>query len=408
MKEKINIVSFYSDLMSKEEADKISRPFFNTFAGSKITGTDNPSFEAYFIVSGGTEQKAISFITENHQQEIPVLLIAHPGNNSLPASLEILAKLNLQNRKGKIVFCPAADDTDSVENLKNMVRDIQLLNKLKNSNLGLIGKPSDWLIASKPELREVFENWGINIKKIEVEELRSIINSASNEDSSILTNDFKDNSVNIIEPDQKTITEGVKVYQGLKQLTERHNLDALTIRCFDLVTKDKTTGCYALSQLTDEGIIAGCEGDLPSAVGMYWSYLLTGETPWMANPASIDVKNSTVKLAHCTVPRKITSSYSIRSHFESGLGIAIQGEVKEGSVTLLRLGGKDLKSIWTAEGNLILKANEENLCRTQVEILVNDNEKLEELLSNPLGNHIVMIHGWHSEKLLKWYREFIK
>jgi len=407
MNENLNIISFYSDLMSKEEADKISKPFIDTFA--KVTISElQKDINAYFIVSGGTEQKTIIYLTEYHKNEFPVLLIAHPGNNSLPASLEILAKLNLQGNKGKIIFCSAPGDQDAVEDFNSALTEIQLNKILSSSNIGLIGEPSDWLIASMPDQKEILKNWGINIIKIDIEELRTAVNKTDLDKYNSLKDDFKNNSCNILEPTEKEIEDGIKVYSGLKKITEKYNLAALSIRCFDLVTKDKTTGCYALSKLTDEGIIAGCEGDISSVVGMYWSYLLTEQTPWMANPSSIDIKNSTIKLAHCTVPRKIINSYDIRSHFESGLGIAIQGEIKEGAVTLIRLGGKELKSIWTAEGNLLLKKNQENLCRTQVEILINDSKKLKQLLSNPLGNHIVMIHGWHSEKLLEWHNKFIK
>lgn len=46
-------------------------------------------------------------------------------------------------------------------------------------------------------------------------------------------------------------------------------------------------GCYALSRLLDEGVIAGCEGDICSALGMLWGRLLTGQVPWMANVAQV-------------------------------------------------------------------------------------------------------------------------
>jgi hypothetical protein len=32
-------------------------------------------------------------------------------------------------------------------------------------------------------------------------------------------------------------------------------------------------------------------------------------------------------VAHCTAPRSILSGYGLRSHFESGLGVAIAGVV---------------------------------------------------------------------------------
>ncbi len=36
---------------------------------------------------------------------------------------------------------------------------------------------------------------------------------------------------------------------------------------------------------------------------------------------------------------------------------------------------------------------EENLCRTQVKIKLNSNADVQDLLTNPLGNHLVMVEG---------------
>ena len=47
----------------------------------------------------------------------------------------------------------------------------------------------------------------------------------------------------------------------------KERLDAVAVRCFDLVTARGTTGCLALSALNDAGRVAACEGDLASAVG---------------------------------------------------------------------------------------------------------------------------------------------
>ena len=66
-------------------------------------------------------------------------------------------------------------------------------------------------------------------------------------------------------------------------------------------------------------------------------------TPWMANPAQLDADRNSLWLAHCTVPRTLVESYRLRSHFESGLGVGIQGSLATGPVTLLRTGGKQLK-----------------------------------------------------------------
>ena len=46
-------------------------------------------------------------------------------------------------------------------------------------------------------------------------------------------------------------------------------------------------GCYSLARLLDEGVVAGCEGDVCSALGMLWGKLMTAQVPWMANIAQV-------------------------------------------------------------------------------------------------------------------------
>lgn len=166
----------------------------------------------------------------------------------------------------------------------------------------------------------------------------------------------------------------------------------MTVRCFDLVAQDGTTGCLALSRLADEGISAGCEGDIPSIVLLRWLWHLTGQAGWMANPSDLDARKGEVLLAHCTVPRGLVADHRLKTHFESGLGIGIDGTFVPGPVTLLRLGGAKLDRWWGAEGTLTESRHAANLCRTQILARIPPCAAAE-LLTAPLGNHLVMVRG---------------
>lgn len=269
---------------------------------------------------------------------------------------------------------------------------------LDGIRIGQFGEPSDWLVASSQDPEVLREKWGVTIVPISLGDLRiamKAINSANIEES---VESFIQKAEVTIEPDTKELQDVGAVFLALKSLIKRFRLDAMTIRCFDLVVDEKTTGCFALSQLLDEGLIAACEGDLVSTVGMLLAKDITDETPWMANPSMIDPNSNKLILAHCTVPRTMVSSYNIRSHFESGLGVGIQGFMENGPVTIFRLGGKTLEKSWVAEGDIVSAGNSEQMCRTQVEIKLN-NTAVGELLERPLGNHLVMIRGHHENEL---------
>jgi L-fucose isomerase-like protein len=384
----------------------------NEIGGQQLSSNQindlNPLF--YFLLSGGTENKILQFI-ENRKKSLPadpVYLIAHPGNNSLAACLEVMAKLNQEEIPGKIFYVKDHEDKDGFNQIINAQHDLEVLHFLKKARIGLVGTASDWLVASKPDVDVIKNVWGPEIVHIDFYELKEKMRKADPESIMQYKSSLIKDATEIREPEQSEINDVVKVYVGLKHLIQELELDSVTVRCFDLVTDMKTTGCFGLAQLIDDGIIAGCEGDLTSTIGMLWAKELTGETPWMANPVQLDEQRNKLWLAHCTVPRSIVTKYSLRSHFESGLGVGIQGTIPSKPITLLRIGGKGLNKLWIAEGSIIQAGYAENLCRTQVEIELNSGGNVKDLLKVPLGNHLIMLFGHHRERFISWWEMMIR
>jgi len=262
--------------------------------------------------------------------------------------------------------------------------------------IGIIGKPSDWLIASVPSTKILSKLKGFEFINISIQELYSIYDQVITKADGALLNSLPIINESINQDEQN---KSEAFYLALKQLVEENNLSAFTIRCFDLLLEYQTTGCFALSKLNDEGIIAGCEGDIVSLMGMIIATRKTGQTVWMANPSQIDVENSQLILAHCTVPTCLADDVKLDTHFESNQGIGLIGNMKETDVTLFRLGGKKLNKKFVCTGKIIPHEQNPNLCRTQIRVKVNKSEKLNELLTNPLGNHLLVLFGKHSDIL---------
>jgi len=266
----------------------------------------------------------------------------------------------------------------------------------KIERVGIIGKPSDWLIASVPSNDVLKKLDGFEFINIPIQELYSIYNQVITKANGALLNSFSIINKNINQDERK---KSEAFYLALKQLVHEKNLTALTIRCFDLLLEYQTTGCFALSKLNDDGIIAGCEGDIVSLIGMIIATRKTGQTVWMANPSQIDVENSQLILAHCTVPTCIVDDVKLDTHFESNQGIGLSGKIKETDITIFRLGGKNLNKKFLCTGKIIPHEQNPNLCRTQIRVKVDDTSKLNELLTNPLGNHLLVLFGKHSDIL---------
>jgi L-fucose isomerase-like protein len=400
LQNKFQYIALSSPIGDRNQIKKIIKDYqsnLEAIGGIEITeenfNENLPLF--FFIVTGGTEQAVLKVILKHYEKitKQPIWLIAHSGNNSFPASLEILAKIKQENGNGKIFYLNSHDDKNGLDNLFKAVNILSVRNELRNSRIGLIGGPSEWLIASSPDSETIGKYWGLKIIEIAFSELEN--NIANTTADNTISAELKSSAHKIFEPQSADLNEAGIVYLALSKLILQNQLDAVAVKCFDLLTKNSSTGCFALSKLNDEGIIAGCEGDLVSTIGMLWANKLTGKLCWMANPSRIDSETNSLILAHCTVPRKMIKNYNLRSHFESGLGVGIEGEFVKDSVTLFRIGGKDMNKLWVAEGCIVSNDRADNLCRTQVKIKLNDKHKLEELISNPLGNHLLMIDGKH-------------
>ncbi|HZJ47701.1 MAG TPA: hypothetical protein VFD97_01545, partial [Acidimicrobiia bacterium] len=74
--------------------------------------------------------------------------------------------------------------------------------------------------------------------------------------------------------------------------------------------------------------------------------------------------------------------------------------------TVVRVGGNNMERLWLAEGEILHPGDEPDLCRTQVEIRLQDGAVME-LLNHPLGNHLVMIRGHHADRLRSWWETMV-
>lgn len=363
--------------------------------GKRIDGVvaDREEVAFYFIQTGGVEQEVVRRYRSRAQQGKagPMLLIAHPLHNSLPAALEILAQIQQENGSGRIYLLHGPEDAQTLAEIDQTARCLAANRKLAEDRLGLVGDSSDWLVASSHRPEILTTRLGLRVVPLTVDALRAQIarDPMPQDGPEFETWNHAASKEGVT---RTAFARAVGVYRGLKELVRLNRLTALTLRCFDLVVQDGTTGCLALSRLADDGITAGCEGDMPSVVMLRWLWHLTSKAGWMANPSDVDVRKGELLLAHCTVPLGLTSSHRLKTHFESGKGVGLDGAIPAGSVTLLRLGGAQLDRWWGAEGVLTENRHEDDLCRTQVKVRISPSAA-GELLEAPLGNHLVLVPG---------------
>lgn len=329
------------------------------------------------VESGGSENEFLKNIKYFKQ---PYIFLTYPHNNSLAASLEILTYLRNNNLRGEILH--GSDDY-----IASRIREI-VNNEIKPTKLGIIGKPSDWLISSgKVDEKALKDKFNIELVNIDSKELL---------DETAKHNEDLDPSMFKAKFDYEELKKAYHIYLSLRNIVNKYDLKGFTIRCFDLLNTVKSTSCLALALLNDEGIIAGCEGDIPAMISMYAALKVLHQPSFMANPSLLDVNNRELIIAHCTIPLKMTTSYKFDTHFESNIGIGIKGELKEEDILLFRI-SSDFTKYAVLRGTIEENLNRYNLCRTQIKVKIHDD--ITYFLKKPLGNHHIIVYGSNPKEL---------
>ena len=397
--------SFQNDgFVRNEYAELIQRLENDCNAEISIIGDENvetvctPSLQkmlpdAFMIATGGVENlfkriwSSIDVETMcGPSRQKTVTMIADGRNNSLAAALEILTYLGNIGVEGKVLH---GTNDEIVSAIVETVCTPSL-----QGRIGLFGQPSDWLIASGVDRDYLRQRYGIETIDIDLQRLIDGIKTIAPTEAEKVAQAMMKRAKAVKEPTSTDMLEAAKAYLAIKRICQEEHLDAMTIRCFDIVKTCGTTSCLALALLNDEGIVAGCEGDMQTLMSMYLAKRLCGEAAFMANPSNLT--DETSMLAHCTIPLSMCDETVVRSHFESGIGVAIQGLLPLTDYTLLKWGGPKLNRYFVTEARAIEAPYSNHFCRTQITLNVNLKPYL---LQHSIGNHHVIIRGRHADEI---------
>ena len=378
------------DFVRNEYADLIQRLEKECHAEITIVGDGSPHPQAttnvVMIATGGVENLFKTLFTGNR----PVLLIADGRNNSLAAALEILTWLEGQGIEGRIIHGTNDEIIAALAGAHHVA-------PLQGVRIGIYGQPSDWLIASDVDRDYLLEQFRVETLDIDLHRLIDGIKAIPQTDAVKVAQAIVKKAKSVKEPSCADMVEAAKAYLAIKKICQEERLDAMTIRCFDIVKTCSTTSCLALALLNDEGIVAGCEGDMQTLMSMLLAKRLCGEEAFMANPSNLTSETS--MLAHCTIPLAMCDDISIRSHFESGIGVAIQGTMPLTDYTIFKWGGPRLDRYFVTEAQAVEASYSNHFCRTQITLNVDLRPYL---LKHSIGNHHVIIKGRHADVIKEW------
>ena len=398
---KLNLITFASSLATRESIftdhhellDAIKEKYDVQYIFPEELGKPLPEGATMVLVgSGGVEE----MVKANINRLPPyVVLIADGLKNSLAASLEILSWMRQNDRHGRVLHGPTGFIMQGIDDYATAH---DAISRLKGKRVGVIGKPSGWLIASNVDYAAMRNRWGVEMVDVPLDEVVKGYEAIPDSEVQDITDEFINKAVGMKEPSRDEVVKAMRLYRSVKGIVERYRLNAFTLNCFDLIPTTHTTGCVALALLNQEGIPAGCEGDEQTLLTMLVVQAVTGEMTFMANPSKIlDNAAHEMVFAHCTIAPAMTDRYIVRDHYESLSGVAVEGIFDPMEMTIIKCGGTAMERYFISKAQLLECTTNPNMCRTQLHLRL--DESLDYFLERSIGNHHVIVRGNHVEKL---------
>ena len=378
----------YGDLVSEKSKELLKDLTDKT--GYEFVIVDLKDLKKYdlpliLVQSGGSENLFKDDIYSSYPG--PYYLLTYGSSNSLAASLEILTYIKEKRCQGEVLH-------GSLDYIASRL-DVLLKAKAKAAEplhrLGVMGKPSDWLISSDVSPKRAKEIFHINLVNISEEE---VIEEIKKHHEPVPEGRFKATF------DANQLQSAYDIACALDTLVKKHHLEGFTLRCFDIIKAVNMSACLGLALMNEKDIIASCEGDVPAMITAYSVLSVLHQHAFQANPQWIDPDKNNITFAHCTLPLDMADGYTFDTHFESGIGLGIHGNMNPGPVTVVKVSA-DLTEFYVEEGEILEDEYRSDRCRTQ--IVLHLDGSVTYFLKSSLGNHHQIVYGHHKKELKDYY-----
>ena len=226
---------------------------------------------------------------------VPVLLWSLPGmeTGALCGSQQLTAYLKQLGVPYQCVF-GELDSADGLERAKAFLLASALKRKMRQARIGLAGHRVVGMTEVAANEMALKKAVGPRVVTLDMPLLLARADEMPNEQARQTWQQLTSRS-GACEVSEEEGLDSMRVYAAIKELVDRHRLDALTIGCYPHLMGRV---CLAASLLADEGIPLGCEGDVNGAVGQLMLTLLTGEpthnTDWLE-----PLEDGSVVFTHC-------------------------------------------------------------------------------------------------------------
>jgi len=200
-----------------------------------------------------------------------------------------------------------------------------------------------WAAANKDEARAIADRW---------------LKSASSVDS--------------VSPDE--LINSAAMFLGEKAVLKKHGAMGITINCLGGFYGGHIHAypCLGFYELNNQGLVGGCECDVPSAAAMAAGAIMTEGRPGYISDPVIDTAKRQIIYAHCVAsnkafgPKGEANPFEILTHSEDRQGASVRSVLPVGYLTTTVEISGPRKEILLHQAKAIANDPDDRACRTKL------------------------------------------
>lgn len=255
--------------------------------------------------------------------------------------------------------------------------------KLFGSRIGVIGRRTEGMSPTAVDEIEILRLFGIRLLNYGMDELFDLAGCITQKDALAAWEDWVKGASKVVSKSDHGI-QSARNYLALKRLIAEQGLDAITIGSYP---KCQGTMCAPIAWLNEEGIPAGCEGDVNSTICMLILSILTDHPVHFGEMLALDEKENTIVSSHCGCGSPSLADdkgFILHPVRLANDGVCIRFTAKPGPVTYVNLVGR--------KGNYRMCALEGEAVKTG---MVFEGNPLKFIIKTPLATvwRLVNDHG---------------
>jgi hypothetical protein len=252
------------------------------------------------------------------------------------------------------------------------------------------------IVAVKgPEAAPETTMMGIPVVYIPFSELNDAWAAADKDEAGAIADRWLKTASRVEGVSRDELINSAAMYLGEKAVLKKHGAMGITINCLGGFYGNHIHAypCLGFHELLNEGLVGGCECDVPSAAVMAAGSIMTGGRPGYISDPVIDTAKRQIIYAHCVAsnrafgPKGEANPFEILTHSEDRQGASVRSALPVGYMTTTLEISDPRKEIILHQAKAVGNDPDDRACRTK-------------LAAEPLGDMEKLFTmwdkwGWH-------------